>query len=169
MSVVLNYSTYCILKAHAAAVYCQVVCIWLIWPIIQQHWAWCQSILLFLKKTKKTKLNYYLSVLLNIVLFVDSFMKGFKRKGHSSLLTHLKTHCKFPLIETFLETLMDSTKQVLYTVQGIIRGVGYLLLWWSGSGLVIRNHSDHSTSTEVQWICDQSESIDSFDVHVLWC
>jgi len=59
---------------------------------------------------------YYLSVLLNIVLLVDSFMKGFTRKGHPSLLTHLKTHCKFPLIETFLETLRDSSKQVLYTL-----------------------------------------------------
>ena len=59
---------------------------------------------------------------MNIVLFV-SFMKGFKRKEHSSLLKHLKTHCKFPLIETFLETLTDSSKQVnvMYIVQGIMR------------------------------------------------
>ena len=54
---------------------------------------------------------------LNIVfLFVVSFMKGFKRKGHSSLLKHLKTHCKFPLVETFLESLTDSSKQVMYIV-----------------------------------------------------
>lgn len=61
----------------------------------------------------------YLLVLLNIFLFVVSFMKGFKRKGHSSLLKHLKTHCKFSLIETFLETLTDSSKQVMYIVQDI--------------------------------------------------
>jgi len=39
-----------------------------------------------------------------------SFMKDFKRKGHPSLVENLKTHCKFPLIETFLETLTEGSK-----------------------------------------------------------
>ena len=39
-------------------------------------------------------------------------MKDFKRKGHSSLLENLKTHCKFPLIDTFLETLIENSKEV---------------------------------------------------------
>lgn len=48
--------------------------------------------------------------------FVFRFMNNFKRKGHSwpSLLENLKTHCKFPLIETFLETLADNSKMVWY-------------------------------------------------------
>ena len=50
------------------------------------------------------------------IAFVVSFMKGFKRKEHSSLLKHLKTHCKFSLIKTFLETLTDSSKQVMLIV-----------------------------------------------------
>ncbi|KAL9960100.1 hypothetical protein ACROYT_G033506 [Oculina patagonica] len=45
-------------------------------------------------------------------LHLARFMDNFKRKGHSwpSLLENLKTHCKFPLIETFLETLTDKSK-----------------------------------------------------------
>ena len=39
-------------------------------------------------------------------------MKDFKRKGNSSLVEHLKAHCKFPLIETFLESLTGSSKKV---------------------------------------------------------
>lgn len=91
--------------------------------------------------------KFYLSVLLNIVLFVVSFMKGFKRKGHPSQLTHLRTHSKFPLIETFLETLMDSSKQVMYVVQYIIRCTCTFSVPSLG---VICNHSDHGTSKEVQ-------------------
>lgn len=69
-------------------------------------------------------LNLYL-LLLNIVLFVISFMKGFKRKEHSSLLEHLKTHCKFPLIETFLESLTDRSKQVMYRTSLVVYNLHY--------------------------------------------
>ena len=41
-----------------------------------------------------------------------SFMKDFKRKGSLSLIEELKTHSKFPLIGTFLETLTGSSKEV---------------------------------------------------------
>ena len=43
-----------------------------------------------------------------------SFMKDFKRKGSLSLIEELKTHSKFPLIGTFLETLTGSSKEVQY-------------------------------------------------------
>lgn len=122
---------------------------------MQQHRQWCQSILQFFFQL----LLYIRWVLfINIVLLVLSFMKSFKRKEHSSLLKHLKTHCKFPLIETFLETLTDSSKKVLYIVCGIIRCTLRVctFLW----GLVIYNHlhvlDQCTTSRKVQQICDKS-------------
>ena len=45
-------------------------------------------------------------------LLYFSFMKDFKRKGHPSLLDNLKTHNKFPLIETFLETITEKSNKV---------------------------------------------------------
>ena len=39
-------------------------------------------------------------------------MKDFKRKASSSSIEKLKTHPKFPLIETFLETLTSSSREV---------------------------------------------------------
>ena len=45
-------------------------------------------------------------------LLYFSFMKDFKRKGHPSLLDNLKTHNKFPLIETFLETITEKSYKV---------------------------------------------------------
>ena len=39
-------------------------------------------------------------------------MKDFKRKVSSSSIENLKTHPKFPLIETFLETLTSSSREV---------------------------------------------------------
>ena len=49
----------------------------------------------------------------NFLLFC-SFMKDFKRKGSLCLIEELKTHSKFPLIGTFLETLTGSSKEVQY-------------------------------------------------------
>ena len=49
----------------------------------------------------------------NVSLFC-SFMKDFKRKGSLSLIEELKTHSKFPLIGTFMETLTGSSKEVQY-------------------------------------------------------
>ena len=49
----------------------------------------------------------------NVSLFC-SFMKDFKRKGSLSLIKELKTHSKFPLIGTFMETLTGSSKEVQY-------------------------------------------------------
>ena len=48
----------------------------------------------------------------SIVLYVFRFMQNFNRNGHPSLLENLQTHCKYSLIESFLETLTDSTKKV---------------------------------------------------------
>ncbi|CAH3113056.1 unnamed protein product [Pocillopora meandrina] len=45
-------------------------------------------------------------------LNLASFMKDFKRKASSSSIEKLKTHPKFPLIETFLETLTSSSREV---------------------------------------------------------
>ena len=39
-------------------------------------------------------------------------MKDFKGKASSSSIEKLKTHPKFPLIETFLETLTSSSREV---------------------------------------------------------
>ncbi|XP_066030353.1 F-box DNA helicase 1 isoform X2 [Pocillopora verrucosa] len=53
--------------------------------------------------------------LLEVDLFplnLSSFMKDFKRKGSLCLIEELKTHSKFPLIGTFLETLTGSSKEV---------------------------------------------------------
>ena len=55
-------------------------------------------------------------VLLTMKMFslFCSFMKDFKRKGSLSLIEELKTHSKFPLIGTFLETLTGNSKEVQY-------------------------------------------------------
>ena len=45
-------------------------------------------------------------------LLYFSFMKDFKRKGQPSLLDNLKTHNKFPLLETFLETITEKSNKV---------------------------------------------------------
>ncbi|XP_068713837.1 F-box DNA helicase 1-like [Montipora foliosa] len=79
--------------------------------------------------------------LLELELFptnLASFMKTFKRKCHQSLTENLKTHSKFQLIKTFLETLAENSKtkhpspwsivalltlvcQTVYEVQEIVR------------------------------------------------
>ena len=108
--------------------------------------------------------NFCLSVLfiklIIYIAFVVSFMKGFKRKEHSSLLKHLKTHCKFSLIETFLETLTDSSKQVMLIVcLGCTPSFGGIWIRISNC-----NHSDHgSTSKEIRciWLNESVIGVDS--------
>ena len=51
-------------------------------------------------------------LIMKMFLLFCSFMKDFKRKGSLSLIEELKTHSKFPLIGTFLETLTGSSKEV---------------------------------------------------------
>ena len=56
--------------------------------------------------------NLHLAVLKLFFLWFCSFMKDFKGKASSSSIEKLKTHPKFPLIETFLETLTSCSREV---------------------------------------------------------
>ena len=88
-------------------------CIRMIHVLTKFYYPWCSTIKLHYSQLAPTVYSptFIVHDCMSHLLYF-SFMKDFKRKGQPSLLDNLKTHNKFPLIETFLETITEKSNKV---------------------------------------------------------
>ena len=88
-------------------------CIRMIHVLTKFYYPWCSTIKLHCSQLALTVYSptFIVHDCMPRLLYF-SFMRDFKRKGHPSLLDNLKTHNKFPLIETFLETITEKSNKV---------------------------------------------------------